>query len=88
MFLGKSLLPLTIAGSRTLEEITGKPADYCGRSAIFAEYFNVNSLSTKSKPLLNFLKKKFSLRMINGRNYPVTKEIIQSTLCSPKILKI
>jgi hypothetical protein len=35
--------------------------------------FNVNFSLPEAQPLLDFLKQKFSLTMINSRNYPTTK---------------
>lgn len=42
LFLDGALLPLIIESSRALEEITGKPVDYCDRFVIFEGDFNVN----------------------------------------------
>lgn len=72
-FLSKALLALTLESSRSIEEITDKPLDYRDRPMILTGDFNVKFSLSDSKPLLNFLENKFSLRMISSRNYLTTK---------------
>ncbi|XP_063973302.1 uncharacterized protein LOC135160564 isoform X4 [Diachasmimorpha longicaudata] len=72
-FIGKSLLPLCGIGSQALADIIEEEADYCQWPVILAGDFNVNFSLAESEPLLTFLKEKFSLEMINGRNDPTTE---------------
>jgi hypothetical protein len=74
LFVGKALLPLIVAGSRALEEITGEPVYYCHRPVVLTGDFNVNFSLPEAQPLLDFLEQKFSLKMINSRNCPTTKD--------------
>ncbi|KAK0074032.1 hypothetical protein PV326_012816, partial [Microctonus aethiopoides] len=73
LFIGKSLLPLSIAGSQTLADLIGVLVDYCEQSVILAGDFNVNFSLPEAEPLIKFLNEQFSLEMINGRNDPTTK---------------
>uniref|UniRef100_A0A2S2QSI5 Endonuclease/exonuclease/phosphatase domain-containing protein n=1 Tax=Sipha flava TaxID=143950 RepID=A0A2S2QSI5_9HEMI len=73
LFVSKALLPLTVAGFRGLEEITGEPVYYCDRPVVLIGDFNVNFSLPVAQLLLDFLEQKFSLRMVNSRHYPTTK---------------
>lgn len=73
LFLGKSLLPLTLAGTHALAEVLGKPVDYAELPVILAGDFNVNFSQPEFQPLLQFLEEKYSFEMIIGRNDPTTK---------------
>jgi hypothetical protein len=73
LFVNKALLPLTVAGSRALKEITGEPVYYCDRPVVLTGDFNINFSLPEAQPLLDFLEQKLSLRMIKSRNYPTTK---------------
>ncbi|EAL57857.1 hypothetical protein WwAna0671 [Wolbachia endosymbiont of Drosophila ananassae] len=71
--IGKALLPLSTAGSQALAEIIGEPVEYSEQPVLLAEDFNINFSLPEAEPLLAFLREKFSLEMINGRNDPTTK---------------
>ncbi|EAL59434.1 conserved hypothetical protein [Wolbachia endosymbiont of Drosophila ananassae] len=73
MFIGKALLPLSTAGSQALAEIIGEPVEYSEQPVLLAGDFNINFSLPEAEPLLAFLREKFSLEMINGRNDPTTK---------------
>lgn len=67
LFNGKALLPLSTTGSQALADLIREPVDYCEQPVILTKDFNVNFSLPK------FIKDKFSLNMINGRNNPTTK---------------
>lgn len=73
LFIAKSLLTLSTAGSQALADVTGEEIDYCERPVILAGDFNVNFSLPEAETLLTFLKDKFGLEVINGRNDPTTK---------------
>lgn len=63
---------------RILEE----PVDYCERPEIPTGDFNINFSLSEAKPLLDFLKDRFSFDMFIGRNDPrIKRSINRCTFC-------
>ena len=70
LFIEKALLSLSNLGSQALDDVIGKRVEYCEQPVILAGDFNVlvNFSLPAAAPLLQFLKDKLSLEMINGKN--------------------
>ncbi|XP_054084985.1 uncharacterized protein LOC128921395 [Zeugodacus cucurbitae] len=73
LLIGKALLPLSTVGSQAFADIIGEPVEYSEQPVLLAGDFIVNFSLPEAELLLAFLREKFSLEMINGRNDPTTK---------------
>lgn len=62
-----------LLGPQALEKIISELVDYCNSYIVIFTDSNINFFLPEVQLLLGFLEWKFSLRMINSRNYHTTK---------------